>query len=76
MQNLNFDEIFFTANYSKVGAVFLHPWKSHAQNGKSDSTHMVLTLVILLALQRKQMKCVKTSQNFNLLLRPRWQITH
>ena len=40
MQNLNFDEIFFTANYSKVGAVFLHPWKSHVQNGRSDSTHM------------------------------------
>ena len=36
----------------------------------------ILTLIILLALQRKQMECVKTSQNFNLLLGPRWQITH
>ena len=38
-----FDEILFTARLYEIGA-FLHPWKSHAQHGSSDSTPRILTL--------------------------------
>ena len=44
----NFDEILFTPRLCKIG-VFLHPGKSHALNGSSDSTPRKLTLKIILA---------------------------
>ena len=44
----NLDEILFTPRSCKIG-VFLHPGKSHALNGSSDSTHRKLTLKIILA---------------------------
>ena len=41
ISNFNFNEILFTARLHKIE--FLHPWKSNAQNGRSDSTPRILT---------------------------------
>ena len=54
----NFDDIGFTPrSYKKF--VFIHPWKSHALNVRSDSTPMILTLGVCNTLRKS---CQGSSQ--------------